>query len=89
MTRKLKINWTELDAAFQTSSWEMHFYLDLETGGVVMVTDEAARYLEEPPDEELPDWMQEMVRVARQSKRGRAPATSGSPRRIPTRTTVI
>lgn len=55
MTRKLKINWTELDAAFQTSSWEMHHYLDLETGEVVMVTDEDACYLEEPPDEELPD----------------------------------
>jgi len=50
MTGKLKVNWTELDAALQTSSWEMHKYLDLETGKVVMVTDEAARHLEEPPD---------------------------------------
>ncbi len=70
MTRKLKINWSELDAAFQTSSWEMHFYLDLETGEVVMLTEEASRYLEEPPDRELPDWMQEMVRVARQVEEG-------------------
>jgi hypothetical protein len=70
MTRKLKISWSELDAAFQTGSWEMHFYLDLESGDVVMVTDEASRYLEESLDEELPDWMQEMVKVAQQVEEG-------------------
>lgn len=70
MTRKLKIDWTELNAAFQTSSWEMHFYLDLETGDVVMVTDEASHYFEESLDEELPDWMQEMVKVAQQVEEG-------------------
>ncbi|HUX75164.1 MAG TPA: hypothetical protein VMY40_00830 [Anaerolineae bacterium] len=63
--RQLKINWTELEAAFQMSSWEMHHYLDLETGDVLVVTDEAARYVEEPPDSELSEWMQEMVKVAR------------------------
>jgi hypothetical protein len=70
MTRKLKINWMELDAAFQSGSWEMHNYFDLETGDVVMVTDEVARYLEEPPDYELPDWMQEMLKVAQQVEEG-------------------
>lgn len=70
MTRKLKIDWTELNAAFQTSSWEMHHYLDLETGEVVMVTDEANRYLEESLDEELPDWMQEMIKEAQQVEEG-------------------
>ena len=73
MTRKLEINWMELDAAFQTSSGglvEMHFYLDLETGDVVMVTDEIARYLEAPPDYELPDWMYEAIKEARQVEEG-------------------
>jgi hypothetical protein len=68
--RQLKINWTELEAAFEMSSWEMHHYLDLETGEVLVVTDEAARYVEEPPDSELSEWMQEMVKVARQVEAG-------------------
>ena len=71
--RKLKINWMELDAAFQTSSWglvEMRFYLDLETGDVVMVTDEIARYLESPPDRKLPDWMHVAIQEARQVEEG-------------------
>jgi hypothetical protein len=71
VTRKLKINWIELDAAFQSgSSWEVRNYLDLETGEVVMVTDEVAGYLEELPDYELPDWMQEMLKVAEQVEEG-------------------
>jgi hypothetical protein len=70
MTRKLKINWMELDAAFQSGSWEMHQYLDLETGEVVAITDEVARYLEQPPDHELPDWMQEMLKLAEQVEEG-------------------
>ena len=70
MKRRLEINWMELDAAFQTGSWEMQSYLDLETGDVVAVTDEASRYLEEPPDRELPDWMQEMLEVAKQVEKG-------------------
>jgi len=61
----------ELDAAFQSgSSWEVRNYLDLETGEVVMITDEVAGYLEELPDYELPDWMQEMVKVAEQVEEG-------------------
>ena len=70
MTRKLEIDWMELDAAFQGGSWEMRFYLDVETGEVVMVTDEIARYLEEPPDYELSDWMQEALQVAEQIEEG-------------------
>ena len=64
--RKLEINWIELDAAFQGGSWDMRFYLDLETGDVVMVTNEIARYLKEPPDYDLPDWMQHDLQMARQ-----------------------
>ena len=70
MVRKLKIDWMELDAAFQSGSWEMRHHLDLETGEVVMVTDEIARYLEEPPDSELPAWMQQAIREAEQVEEG-------------------
>jgi hypothetical protein len=70
MTRKLKIDWMELDAAFQSGSWEMHYYLDLETGEVVLVTDEIAGHLEEPPDYELSDWMQDALQVAEQVEKG-------------------
>lgn len=69
--RKLKINWSELDIAFQSSMSDMaHYYLDLETGDVVMVTDEIAGYLEEPPDFELPEWMQKDIEKARQVEEG-------------------
>lgn len=70
MTRKIEINWMELDAAFQSSSFEMRYYLDLETGDVVMVTDEIAGYLEDPPDWELSDWMKEAIEEARQVEAG-------------------
>jgi hypothetical protein len=63
----------ELEAAFQISSGglvEIHHYLDLETGEVVMVTSEVTRYLEEPPDEELPDWMQHELQIAEQVEEG-------------------
>jgi hypothetical protein len=70
VTRKLKTNWMELDAAFQSGSWEMRNYLDVETGEVVAVTDEVAGYLEEPPDYELPDWMHEMLKMAEQVEEG-------------------
>ncbi len=70
MKRKLEIDWMELDAAFQTGSWEMQSYLDLETGEVVTVTDEVSGYLEEPPEYELPDWMQHAIEQARQVEEG-------------------
>jgi hypothetical protein len=70
MTRKLEIDWPGLDGAFQGGSWEMSFYLDLETGKVVVVTDEIAGYLEEPPDYELSDWVQEALQETRQVEEG-------------------
>ena len=70
MTRRLEVNWMELDAAFQSGSWEIRYFLDLETGEVVLVTDEAARYLEEPLDDELPDWMRGMVELVRKVEEG-------------------
>jgi hypothetical protein len=60
VTRKLEIDWMALDGAFQTGSGglvEMYHYLDLDTGEVVMLTDEVTRYLEEPPERELPEWI--------------------------------
>ena len=78
--RKLKIDWTELEAAFEMSSWETHHYLDLETGDVLVVTDEAARHVEKPPDGELSEWMQEMVKVARQVEEGYGTRYIGIPK---------
>jgi hypothetical protein len=66
---KLVIDWMELSAAFESGFAEMHYYLDLETGEVLMVTDEIRWYLEEP-DEELHGWQQEMVQTARQIEQG-------------------
>ncbi len=49
--RKVKVNLDELSAAFEIQMMEISNYLDLETGEVVMVTDEARRELEEIYDE--------------------------------------
>jgi hypothetical protein len=50
--RKLAIDLDDLDLAFDNASWETSYYLDLETGQVIMVTDEISRELE-AIDEEL------------------------------------
>jgi hypothetical protein len=49
--RKVKINLDELSAAFEIQMMEVSNYLDLETGEVVIVTDEARRELEDIYDE--------------------------------------
>jgi hypothetical protein len=49
--RKLKVDWFELSAAFELNIPETEAYLDLETGAVLNVTDEARRQLESLWDE--------------------------------------
>jgi len=68
--RKLKIDWVGLEGAFASGSLEMNNYLDLETGEVVGVTDEFARYAEEPPEWELHDWMKQAIQQAQQVEEG-------------------
>jgi hypothetical protein len=61
--RTNRLDMGELMVAFEDASWERHYFLDLKTGEVLMFTDEF-RYLEEPPDEPLPEWQQEWVEKA-------------------------
>ena len=71
--RKLEIDWMELEGAFQAGSdylMEIYHYLDLETGDVVMLTSEITCYLEELSDGDLPDWMQQELKVAKQVEEG-------------------
>ncbi len=44
--RRLKIDLADLELAFENSSWEMNCYLDLESGEVVLITDEMRREYE-------------------------------------------
>lgn len=46
-TKKLKLDLAEVASAMENGSWELDYYLDLETGAVVMVSDEIRRELEE------------------------------------------
>lgn len=48
--KRLEIDWLELESAFETQSWEISYYLDKETGRVLMVTEEANRQLERIDD---------------------------------------
>ncbi|MGC9523549.1 MAG: UPF0158 family protein [Anaerolineae bacterium] len=51
MKRKLKVDLGELALALANDSYEMRYYLDLETGKILLVTDESARLLEDIYDE--------------------------------------
>jgi hypothetical protein len=68
--RKLEINLMELEAAFESGLGEAQYYLDLETGEILLITDEIRWYLEDSPERELPDWQQEMLQQARQIEEG-------------------
>jgi hypothetical protein len=39
-TRRLKLDLVDLAAAFDNASWEMSYFLDLETGRVILLTDD-------------------------------------------------
>lgn len=62
--KRLKVELSGLAEAFENASWEHHYFLDLETGQVVMLPDEVLRYAEEPPDYPLPDWQRDWVKQA-------------------------
>jgi hypothetical protein len=68
--RKLEIDWMELEAAFESGLGEAQYYLDLETGEILLITDEVSWYLENPLERELLDWQQEMLQRARQIEEG-------------------
>lgn len=44
--KRLKIDLDELEIALENASWEMSYYLDLETGEILMTTEEARWELE-------------------------------------------
>jgi predicted nucleotidyltransferase len=82
--RRLKINLSDLEGAFETNSPEMHHYLDTETGEVLLVTDDFCHELERlreeasPEDEledllrksELPDWQKKALAEAERVENG-------------------
>jgi predicted nucleotidyltransferase len=59
--KKLPIDFGELGMAFEDASWQMNYYLDLETGQVVWISDEIRSQLEDlyeqayDPDSEEPE----------------------------------
>ena len=53
--RRLKVDLSELEAAFDDTSGERSYYLDLETGEIVMVTDEGRQELERIYEEAVPE----------------------------------
>jgi hypothetical protein len=68
--RRLKIDLAELAYAFENSDWETDYFLDLETGKIIMVKESTFRDLENIMDEheeteeedeiDLPDVLDEM-----------------------------
>lgn len=64
--KPLPVDMVELMGAFEDASWERRYFLDLETGEVLMFTEEELRYVEEPPDRPLPEWQQEWVEKAKE-----------------------
>ena len=78
--RRLKIKRLDLEGAFETGFLETHYYLDTETGKVLMVQDEFRRELERLTEEagpedkpedllrdsDLPEWQKQALAEARQ-----------------------
>jgi hypothetical protein len=69
--RHLPVDLIEMEIAFDNSSTDMSYYLDLETGHVVLVTAEARRAIETEPHsgdevDECPASVQDAVDDARQ-----------------------
>lgn len=59
--RKLAVDLSELEIAFENSLHELSYYLDLQTGEVVVVTEDARRELEEIYAQIIGEDGQEMV----------------------------
>ncbi len=78
--RRLEVNRLDLEEAFETGFLEIHYYLDTETGKVLMVQDESRRALERLTEEagpddkpedllrdsDLPDWQKQALAEAHQ-----------------------
>lgn len=77
--RGLKVDLDNLGIAFEDSSWEHNWYLDLETGRVLNVSDETRRELNllyeqagggetglerALEEQEIPSWRKELIREA-------------------------
>jgi predicted nucleotidyltransferase len=62
--KRLKVDLLRLMSAFEDASWETSYYLDLETGEVIMLTSDELGYVDEPPDWPLSEWEQDMVKLA-------------------------
>jgi len=59
---RLKVPFSDLEDAFQNSSYEHSYWLDKQTGRVILIDDEIADLLREGEDlSDLPDWQREMA----------------------------
>lgn len=63
--RKVEIDWEGLTDAFESDFWNTRFYLDLNSGETLAITDEVFYYLDSPSEKEPPDWMQKDLETAR------------------------
>ncbi len=84
--RRLRVDLDELASAFDNSSYELSFYLDVETGKVELITEGTRRQLEALDDvaqdeelssedapaagEHLPEWQQDALAAAREVEEG-------------------
>jgi hypothetical protein len=57
-----KVSFSDLEEAFQNSSYEHPYWLDKQTGRVILIDDEIAGVLREGKDlSDFPDWQREMA----------------------------
>ena len=68
IVKKLKVDLEMIANAMEdVSRIDMDYYLDKETGEVIVISEEVFRYAEEDEDnirEDLPDWQKEDVKLA-------------------------
>jgi hypothetical protein len=66
--QELKIDFSDLEMAFESGDLPGSFFLDRETGKTVLVSDEIMRMAEQDAEDEevktIPDWQQEELKTA-------------------------
>lgn len=65
--KKLKIDLSMVEDAMEdVDRGYAEYYLNTETGQVIMITDEIARYAEKELKDNLPEWMLDAIKIAKE-----------------------
>lgn len=65
----VKVSYSDLEEAFRFARYQRHYWLDRHTGRILAYSDEAALAVQEGDLDDLPEWMENEVKAAREVRR--------------------